>query len=297
MGINDIGSGRSASQIKGDLETIIAAFTKPVYVATIEPQSSSSDDWATVANQTPDANNSVRTALNGNIRSGLAGAAGYIEFADIVETARDSGKWKVTGAAFGYTSDGLHSTRQGYDTWTDSERVDPRMFYKRPDLAPIIASAPQAAKAANNFALLTPSSLARPAFMANKGGTNQTGIAPSVSTQVTFGREVFDRGGYYNPSSSVWKPPAGIYCIFAEIGISAGIVDQNVLAAIIVKNGTGIAQTSVTPSGTTSMSVAVTALVEANGSDEFSVKIYPTGTGEKTISGTTVLSYFGGFAV
>lgn len=105
-----------------------------VYQTTVTPVTSSTDKWATTANQTIywPLQNAKRTAFNDWLRAGapivagvavaagtqgalLAGQAGhpltdYIEIADIVETARNSGIWKVTGAENGYTADGTHPT-------------------------------------------------------------------------------------------------------------------------------------------------------------------------------------------
>ncbi len=45
----------------------------------------------------------------GSNQSGNHVLAGYIEWADVVETSRDSGIWKV-----GYTVDGLHGNSTSY---------------------------------------------------------------------------------------------------------------------------------------------------------------------------------------
>lgn len=94
---------------------------------TITPSSTSTDGFATVANQTPGANEANRLSANawlrdgapmlngaaaavgssaaGTVRAGQAGhpLVGVIEVADLAESARNSGKWKA-----GYTTDGIH---------------------------------------------------------------------------------------------------------------------------------------------------------------------------------------------
>lgn len=139
-GINDLGS-RTLAQIKTDLITcwnVIAARGVAVWQTTITPKTTSSDSWATTANQTPFSGDSDRVLLNnwlrdgspmlagaaaatgssanGTLRAGMAGhpLAGYFEVADTVESARDSGKWKVDGTANKYTSDGTHPTAFGH---------------------------------------------------------------------------------------------------------------------------------------------------------------------------------------
>ena len=110
LGINDVAVGRSLSAITADLDTLTAKFSgKPVYPCTLSPYSTSTDSWTTTGNQTTNGNNAQRTAYNNRLRACISGSmAGYIEIADQTESARDSGLWKVTGVANGYTSDGVH---------------------------------------------------------------------------------------------------------------------------------------------------------------------------------------------
>ena len=106
-GINDVVAGRTAAQIKADIATFAARFgALPYYRATLSPKSSSTDSWATTANQTTDGTNSVRTAVNDWIRKCPPPIAGVMEVADAVESARNSGIWKA-----GYTADGLHGNQ------------------------------------------------------------------------------------------------------------------------------------------------------------------------------------------
>lgn len=106
-GINDIAvASRSDAQVQSDLTAIAALFTQPVWLTTMEPVSTSSGDWSTLVAQTTAAYNAVRVA-NNNWRRGLpAGFRGYFDIADVVESARDSGLWKVSGGAL--TADGVH---------------------------------------------------------------------------------------------------------------------------------------------------------------------------------------------
>lgn len=106
-----------------------------VYATTCTPITTSTDSWATVGNQTADTalKEPRRLAWNAWVRDGApmnsSGAAqavgatggsvlragdtghplaGYIEVADAVESARDSGKWKAS-----YTADGTHPNTTG----------------------------------------------------------------------------------------------------------------------------------------------------------------------------------------
>ncbi len=111
-GVNDFYAGRTLVQMQTDLtsiwNTLILRGMK-VYQSTITPRTTSSDNWATTANQTVTANESVRVALNNWIRSNPSPLTNYFETADVCETTRDSGKWKNDGAtAFLNTIDGIH---------------------------------------------------------------------------------------------------------------------------------------------------------------------------------------------
>lgn len=111
LGSNDIFSGRSAAQVQTDLQTIYARLRalgiNRIYQTTVTPRTTSTDSWATVNNQTTTnaGHEAARVTLNAWIRANTAGITGYFEIADVVESARDSGKWKA-----GSTADGIHPT-------------------------------------------------------------------------------------------------------------------------------------------------------------------------------------------
>lgn len=96
---------------------------------TLTPYSSSTDSWATVEGQTPHAQDARRTGFNDWLRDGapLSGAepvaiggagvrvgepghplGGWIEAADLVETARNSGVWAIDPILGSPTTDGQH---------------------------------------------------------------------------------------------------------------------------------------------------------------------------------------------
>lgn len=111
--------------------------TASVYATTLTPQTTSTDSWATVANQTvqyPTDREPRRVAYNGWLRDGApingssvpqavgttgagivrAGQSGHplmgwFEVADLAETARNSGIWKA-----GYCLDGTHPSATGH---------------------------------------------------------------------------------------------------------------------------------------------------------------------------------------
>lgn len=111
-GISDVQvGGATASSVVALFQTFSALFgNKPVYQTTLLPLSTSTDGWATTANQTTSTTNGVRIGFNNALRTGalsgtyLTGLAGFVELADEIESARDSGIWKAPG----YTGDGVH---------------------------------------------------------------------------------------------------------------------------------------------------------------------------------------------
>jgi lysophospholipase L1-like esterase len=104
---------------------VLAARGMRSIIGTITPRTTSSDSWATTANQTPVAGQAQLHLVNNWIRDGApftgttpaaVGAVGatrigdplhpvmaYAEIADVVMSARDSGIWKA-----GSTTDGVH---------------------------------------------------------------------------------------------------------------------------------------------------------------------------------------------
>ncbi len=109
-GRNDLAAGVSAATFTAELVTEVAALNAlglKVYVCTILPKTSSTDNWATLVNQNAGVD-SVRVAINTNIRNGITGAAGFFDLCTPVESSLDSGLWIVNGTAFYATGDGIH---------------------------------------------------------------------------------------------------------------------------------------------------------------------------------------------
>lgn len=101
------------------------------WICTIPPKTTSTDEWVTVENQSITSFDSKRVSINSWIRagapidsSGMAVAIGtpgaitmgashpmknYLEVANALESAQDSGFWKS-----GYTSDGIHPNQTGH---------------------------------------------------------------------------------------------------------------------------------------------------------------------------------------
>jgi lysophospholipase L1-like esterase len=122
LGTNDIASGRSAALVQADLTTLCTAakqtlspYGRPLHVTlmTIAPRTTSTDSWATAANQTAVANfgvGGVRDTVNTWIKAqaGTSLVDAVFDVNPIWEDQANPSKWVTTGAANYATSDGVH---------------------------------------------------------------------------------------------------------------------------------------------------------------------------------------------
>ncbi len=111
LGVNDIyGHGDSLATLQGHYITLWTRLRNmgvAVYQTTITPETSSTDGWTTLTNQTISGSEPTREALNAWIRTVPYPLSGYFEVADKVEPYRNSGLWNpINGAA--PTNDGIH---------------------------------------------------------------------------------------------------------------------------------------------------------------------------------------------
>lgn len=112
-GINDIVNNLSLATMQANMTaawTLMANRGMKVYQTTITPRTNSSNAWISLGGQSiPSAPQElVRTQLNDWIRTTPSPLSGYIEVADVCETARNSGFWVTNGSLHYYTDDGTH---------------------------------------------------------------------------------------------------------------------------------------------------------------------------------------------
>lgn len=121
---NDIYStALTVANIKSYLSTIWGWRTVPggkTYQTTITTRATSSDGWTTLENQTITSGGAKRIPLNDWIRTLPSGLDGYFEVADLIESSRDSEKWKAFGTANYITDDGTHPNDNGHIWLRDS---------------------------------------------------------------------------------------------------------------------------------------------------------------------------------
>lgn len=105
-GVNDLSDAGSYQNVLTQLLRVPGIFLgKKIYQCTIVPKSTSTDSWATVANQTA-VNSGNRASLNKSITAGLVGYYAAIDTASVCESSPWSGIWRVDLGQ--PTSDGLH---------------------------------------------------------------------------------------------------------------------------------------------------------------------------------------------
>jgi hypothetical protein len=121
LGSNDLYMNRTLAQMQTDYTSLVQTLKGlgcQVIGATVTVRSNtgSTDSWATTTNQSPHNSEPTRVAFNDWLRSKPAalGLASVLEIADIVETARNSGLWKVNGTANYMTNGGLYPTTTGH---------------------------------------------------------------------------------------------------------------------------------------------------------------------------------------
>lgn len=133
------------------------------------------------------------------------------------------------------------------------------------------------------------------AFSAHKNTTNQTGIATTTFTKITFTTELFDQGSYYDAPNSKWTPPAGyVHMVIAAYLNTVTIGSPCVVS--LYKNGARFKDANFTAAGTGDCGI-VTVIDLANGTDYYEVYVYLTTATTGTVIGDTYASFFMGHMV
>lgn len=126
MGSNDLTDGVTSTQLIQNYEKIFTWLrlrgVKKIIVHTILPRALSSiDSYTTTTGQTTVTWEAQRLAMNAAIRAGtIAGVDDYVELANVVESAENSGKWAVNGTNNWMTADGSHPSPTAYSLMADA---------------------------------------------------------------------------------------------------------------------------------------------------------------------------------
>lgn len=110
-GVNDIYVGGAADTVYNNIKTVRQAFpNQKFFQLRIATETTSTDSWATVANQSVISGNVARIQVNNKIATS-DGIDGYFDTLPIEENIPNSdGKWVVNGVANYATSDGVHQS-------------------------------------------------------------------------------------------------------------------------------------------------------------------------------------------
>ncbi len=130
-------------------------------------------------------------------------------------------------------------------------------------------------------------------FFAHKNSADQTGIADSTATLLTFGTEVFDVGARF--ASNAWTPPAGKVFLSARVYATGTITAGATASLLIYKDGSKIAQSN-HAAGTNMTGSTVSTIDTATGSSVYTAYVYvDTSAGDATASGDFAVTTFCGF--
>jgi hypothetical protein len=134
-------------------------------------------------------------------------------------------------------------------------------------------------------------------FSVHKNGTDQTGIADSAFTIVTWSTEIFDTGS--NFASNTWTPPAGLITTAATLNTSGtNQVNGAFFIVSIFKNAVRFKDQYLEVIATgTPLSATVSIVDQANGTDTYDVRVFIDTTGASgTVGGIATQTYWTGMA-
>ncbi len=130
-------------------------------------------------------------------------------------------------------------------------------------------------------------------FSANKNSVDQTGIADSTFTLLTFGTELYDVGNYF--SANAWTPPAGKVLLIAYVVLTGTVTTGNIGAVDVYKNGSAYGRSHAGVIGGAFAQPFVVFEDVASGSDSYSAYAYlDVDSGTATAVGNPFETFFMG---
>jgi len=135
------------------------------------------------------------------------------------------------------------------------------------------------------------------AFIADRNGEAQQSIPTGTPTTFEATQVASDIGGYYNNSTFIWTPQAGIYIAHAKIKI-IDLDSNDELMVTITKDSNPIYfDNRFSTANNQAPSASAFGLVFANGSNQFSVLIEHNQGANLDISSDPIESYFYGYRI
>lgn len=129
-------------------------------------------------------------------------------------------------------------------------------------------------------------------FSAHKNGTDQTGIANTTLTPLTFSTLVYNTGGFF--ASNTWTPPAGKVQMGGATFITGTMIAAQNCLIVAAKNGANYKSVSNPNSGTASCSGSIATTDSASGADAYTLQVFIQVTGTGTALGASSTTYFWG---
>lgn len=133
----------------------------------------------------------------------------------------------------------------------------------------------------------------KPTFSANKNSVDQTGIASTTFTKVTFTNEVNDLGDYYDDTLSRFTPPAGTVHLIAGV-YATGLTAGGICTLAVFKNGAAANQKIYAAAATGVVGMDVGIVDTCNGTDYYEIFVYGTTGTTFSINGIPINSYIKG---
>jgi hypothetical protein len=123
----------------------------------------------------------------------------------------------------------------------------------------------------------------RYSFMAVNDGS-QVSIT-TTARQITFTTETFDVGGFF--ASSAWTPAAGKYRLHTHLTMDS-LAESDIASCAILQDGVSIAVSNAkSPASSSQMTVSIDLLIDANGSNAYTVSAWKAAAGLGIIVGGT----------
>ena len=136
-----------------------------------------------------------------------------------------------------------------------------------------------------------------PYFSANRGGTDQTGVATATATRLAFNAEESDSGAMYDTASQRFTPTvAGAYAFTIAAQVNDLVAAGDVVQAHLYKNGTAIATAKALATAAADNVQSILHFVaEADGeTDYFEAFVEHDAGVDKTVEGDEEVSFFCG---
>jgi hypothetical protein len=120
-------------------------------------------------------------------------------------------------------------------------------------------------------------------FMAVNDGS-QVSIT-TTARQITFTTETFDVGGFF--ASSAWTPAAGKYRLHTHVTMDS-LAESDIASCAILQDGVSMAVSNAkSPASSSQMTMSIDMLIDANGSNAYTVSAWKSAAGLGVIVGGT----------